>query len=122
MEDLAYRILNCGVRTVEEALAALRADGHEIPLRGQQMDMGRGVSHKVQAVRLFLERKSYTEIQRRINHSPQAIQRYIENFRRCGAHHGRIRGAGDRFSAPHLAHVSPRVPKALRHLQHRRLA
>lgn len=80
VEDLAYRILNCGVRTIEADLAGLRADGHEIPLRGQQMDIGRGVTHEVHAVRLFLERKSYTEIQRRINHSPKAIQRYIESF------------------------------------------
>jgi len=80
VEDLAYRILNCGVRTIEEDLASFRRQDKEIPLRGQQLDIGRGVTHKVQAVRLFLQRKTFTAIQRRINHSYRAIQRYIEDF------------------------------------------
>lgn len=80
VEDLAYRILNCGPRTIEEDLAYFRRQDKEIPLRGQQLDMGRGVTHKVQAVRLFMERKTFTQIQRRINHSYRAIQRYVEDF------------------------------------------
>ncbi|HSH78721.1 MAG TPA: DUF1670 domain-containing protein [Herpetosiphonaceae bacterium] len=80
VEDLAYRILNCGTRTIEDDLAALRRQGQEVPLRGQQVDIGRGLSHKGQAVRLFLERKTYAEIQRRIHHSHAAIQRYLEDF------------------------------------------
>ncbi len=80
LEDLAYRILNCGVRTLEEDLAYLRTHGQTVPLRGQQLDIGRGESHKVLAVRLFLERQSYTQIQRRINHTPRAIQRYLSDF------------------------------------------
>lgn len=80
VEDLAYRILNCGVRTIEKDLAHLRDQAKEIPLRGQQLDIGRVISHKVLAVRLFLERKTYTQIQRQINHSHHSIQRYIEGF------------------------------------------
>lgn len=80
LEDVAYRILNCGVRTLEEDVAFFRSQGQEIPLRGQQLDIGRGESHKLLAVRLFLERHTYTQIQRRIHHSPQAIQRYITDF------------------------------------------
>lgn len=80
VEDLAYRILNCGVRTIENDLVYLRTQGKELPLRGQQLDIGRGISHKVSAVRLFLERKTYTQIQRQIKHSHYAIQRYIEDF------------------------------------------
>jgi len=80
VEDLAYRLLNCGPRTLETDLAALRAAGQEIPLRGQQLDIGRGVTHKLQVVRLFLERKTYTQIQQQINHSHRAIQRYVEDF------------------------------------------
>ena len=80
IEDVAYRILNCGVRTLEEDLAYLRTHDKVIPLRGQQLDIGRGETHKVLAVRLFLERRTYTQIHRRINHSPRAIQRYITDF------------------------------------------
>jgi len=80
VEDVAYRILNCGVRTLEEALAYFRTRGQVIPLRGQQLDIGRGETHKMLAVRLFLERHTYTQIKRRINHSPRAIQRYVTDF------------------------------------------
>lgn len=80
VEDLAYRILNCGPRTIEADLAALRRQGQEIPLRGQQLDMGRGVSHRVLIVRKFIERKTYTQIHRQNHHSYRAIQRYIEDF------------------------------------------
>ncbi len=73
IEDVAYRILNCGVRTLEEDVAYFRTHGREIPLRGQQLDIGRGETHKILAVRLFLGRRTYTQIQRRINHSPRAI-------------------------------------------------
>jgi len=80
VEDLAYRILNCGIRTVTEDLAWFREQDLEIPLRGQQLDIGRGVSHKVQAVELFIQRQPHSQIQRRINHSYLAIQRYIADF------------------------------------------
>lgn len=80
VEDLAYRILNCGVRTIEEDLAYFQAQERPLPLRGQQMDIGRTVSHKVIAVRLFLERQTYAQIERHIHHSVVAIQRYISDF------------------------------------------
>jgi hypothetical protein len=80
VEDLAYRLLHCGPRTIEADLAALRRNGQGIPLRGQQLDIGRGVTHKVQAVRLFLGRQTYTQIQQQIHHRYQAIQHYVEDF------------------------------------------
>ena len=80
VEDLAYKVLNCGVRTIEADLARLREEGFEVPLRGQQMDIGRGISHKAKAVELFIQRCSYTQIQQRIRHSFSAIKRYISDF------------------------------------------
>lgn len=80
VEDLAYRILNCGTRTIEDDLAELRHQGKEIPLRGQQLDIGRGVSHKVSIVRKLIRRKTYTDIHREDHHSYRAIQRYLEDF------------------------------------------
>jgi hypothetical protein len=80
VEDLAHRILNCGVRTIEADLAHLRRQGIEVPLRGQQLDMGRGISHKAKAVELYIQRYAYSQIQRRIRHSSAAIKRYISDF------------------------------------------
>ena len=80
VEDIAYRILNCGVRTLAADLAYFRQQERTLPLRGQQLDIGRGETHKALAIRLFMERHTYTQIERRIKHTPRAIQRYITDF------------------------------------------
>ena len=59
-EDIAAKLLNCGVRTVRRDIKALAKRGMIVPTRGQQKDIGPGVSHKVEAVRLFMERRTYT--------------------------------------------------------------
>ena len=81
-EDIAAKLLNCGVRTVRRDIKALAKRGVIVPTRGQQKDIGPGVSHKVEAVRLFMERRTYTEIERRLKHSLTAIKRYILTFSR----------------------------------------
>jgi hypothetical protein len=81
-EDLAFKHLNCGVRTVRRDLKALATRGVIVPTRGQQKDIGPGVSHKVEAVRLYIERTTYTEIERTMKHSLTAIKRYILTFSR----------------------------------------
>ncbi|MBC7231588.1 MAG: DUF1670 domain-containing protein [Actinobacteria bacterium] len=80
VEDFAYRIFNCGRRTVSRDLAALREAGVVVPLRSQQKDIGRALSHRVEAVRLYLERKSYSQIAERIHHSQAAIRNYVTTF------------------------------------------
>ena len=59
-EDIAAKLLNCSVRTVRRDIKALAKRGVIVPTRGQQKDIGPGVSHKVEAVRLFMERRTYT--------------------------------------------------------------
>jgi len=59
-EDIAAKLLNCSVRTVRRDINALAKRGVIVPTRGQQKDIGPGVSHKVEAVRLFMERRTYT--------------------------------------------------------------
>ena len=81
-EDIAAKLLNCGVRTVRRDIKALAKRGVIVPTRGQQKDIGPGVSHKVETVRLFMERRTYTEIERRLKHSLTAIKRYILTFSR----------------------------------------
>ena len=81
-EDVASKLLNCSVRTVRRDIKALAKRGVIVPTRGQQKDIGPGVSHKVETVRLFIERKTYTEIERILKHSLTAIKRYILTFSR----------------------------------------
>ncbi len=80
VEDLALRILNCGTRTIEADLQVLRRRGISVPLRGQQADIGRTVSHKVQVIRLALQRRLPHEIAQRLHHSVEAVERYLTDF------------------------------------------
>jgi Protein of unknown function (DUF1670) len=81
-EDLAYRLLNCGVRTIVRDIAALRRRGLEVPTRGQQQDIGPGQTHRVQAVRLFLQGQEANEIARKLYHALSSIENYVTTFAR----------------------------------------
>ena len=80
VEDVANRILNCGERTLERDLEVLRNRGEVVPLRGQQADIGRGVSHKVQVVRLALQRQRSFDIARQLHHDIHSVERYLADF------------------------------------------
>ena len=81
-EDLAYRLLNCGVRTIVRDVERLRHKGLVVPTRGQQQDIGPGQTHRGQAVRLFLEGHEPMEIARRLYHSLSSIENYLTTFGR----------------------------------------
>lgn len=81
-EDLAYQIFGSGLRTIRRDIQALRRQGLYVPTRGQQKDIGPGISHKVLAVKMFLERKTDLEIARTIYHSLKAVERYTLTFAR----------------------------------------
>ena len=81
-EDLAFRLFNCGVRTIVRDVQALRRRELEVPSRGQQQDIGPGQTHRVQAVRLFLLGHQPKEIARRLYHTLGSIENYITTFAR----------------------------------------
>jgi len=76
-EDLAFKHLNCSNRTVRRDIK-----GVIVPTRGQQKAIGPGVSHRVEIVRLYIERKTYTQIEMIMKHSLGAIKRYVLTFSR----------------------------------------
>lgn len=78
-EDLA-EILDTDVRTIRRDIHHLRDQGISVPTRGQQKDIGPGVTHRVQAITLFLQEKEPVEIARTIKHSLTAVERYIDTF------------------------------------------
>ncbi len=56
--------------------------GQLLPRRGTIHDMGPTLTHKKEICRLlFVERKTVSQVVRLTKHSPQAIDRYITNFR-----------------------------------------
>jgi hypothetical protein len=80
-EDLA-KALGVNARTIRSDTAVLRAKGHLVATRGKLRGVGRGQSHKVLIVELYLKRYTYTEIMRQAQHSAYAIKRYVQTFGR----------------------------------------
>ncbi len=85
-EDLAYRIFNCGLRTISRDLKTLAEQGIIVPLRSQQKDAGRALSHRAEAVELYLKRFTFTQIRERIFHSLSSIANYVVTFSLVVAH------------------------------------
>ena len=85
IEDLAYRLLGCGQRTLCRDLKAFRTQGVILPLRSTIHDMGRSISHREIIVKAWLDGKEYSEISRDLHHSIDAVRNYIEKFKRAVA-------------------------------------
>lgn len=106
-EDLAFRLFNCGVRTIVRDVQALRRREIEVPTRGQQRDIGPGQTHRVQAVRLYLKGFEANEIARRLYHTLGSIENYVTTFARVAFLVGK--GYGDDEIAFVIRRSSPLV-------------
>jgi biotin operon repressor len=80
-EDLA-RLLCASRSTVKRDIAHLRAEGIDVPTRGQVKDIGKGVSHKGRIVGDWLAGYTFSEIEQRRRHSIHSIERYCCDFQR----------------------------------------
>jgi biotin operon repressor len=87
-EDLA-RLLCTSLSTVKRDIAQLRAEGVDVPTRGQMKDIGRGISHKGQIIQDWLASYTFSEIQKRRRHSISSIERYCLDFQRVVRLHER---------------------------------
>jgi biotin operon repressor len=85
-EDLA-RVLHVTRRTIERDVRVLRSEGHLIHTRGQLKGVGRGQTHKVRIIELWLNRESYDKIAQWVHHAPQSIKRYVSTFLRVVSLH-----------------------------------
>ncbi len=82
VEDLAYRILNTGERTIVRDLKKIRERGENPPLRSTIKDMGRTISHKTLIIKNWLKGDELSDLKRKYNHSFSAIENYINKFKR----------------------------------------
>ncbi|MCR4406628.1 MAG: DUF1670 domain-containing protein [Anaerolineae bacterium] len=80
-EDLA-RVLKVDARTIRRDMSILQAEGHLVHTRGAVKGVGRGQTHKVRVIELWLDREGYDKIVRWLHHSAQAIKRYVSTFLR----------------------------------------
>lgn len=80
-EDIG-RLLGISSRTIREDIRELQKDGNLVRTRGNEQDIGRGISHKTQIIDLYLKGYTYDEIMRRSRHSAHSIKRYVSSFGR----------------------------------------
>src|SRR3990170_8714627 len=78
-EDLS-KYLGCTVRTIQRDINAIKQRGIEVVTRGYLHNIGRGQTHKVKIIGMYLDGRTYSEIKLSARHSVGAIKRYIESF------------------------------------------
>jgi len=78
-EDLS-KYLGCTVRTIQRDIKAIKKKGIEVVTRGYLHNIGRGQTHKVKIIGMYLDGKTYSEIKLTARHSVGAIKRYLESF------------------------------------------
>ena len=105
-EDIG-RLLGVSGRTIREDIRELQKDGNLVHTRGNEQDIGRGISHKSRIIELYLKGYTYDEIMRRTRHSGHSIKRYISSF-------GRLlliksHGIKDKSEISRLLHQSERL-------------
>jgi hypothetical protein len=80
-EDIG-RLLQVISRTIREDIGELQRDGNLVRTRGNEHDIGRGISHKSRIIELYLKGYTYEEIMRKSRHSAHSIKRYVSSFGR----------------------------------------
>lgn len=88
-EDLG-RLLGVSARTIRRDVEELMAKKLKLYLRGLQRDIGKGISHKVWIITLYLQWKTYSEIERITGHTVGPIKTYLNDF--CRVMMARERG------------------------------
>lgn len=82
VEDLAYRLFNCGQRTICRDIKAFKDKDITIPLRSTIKDMGRTLSHRKLIVQKWLLGDEYQTIATKTFHSVASVRNYVEKFKR----------------------------------------
>jgi len=78
-EDIS-KYLSVSLRTVKRDISRIKQRGIEVVTRGYLHNIGRGQTHKVKIIGMYLDGKTYSEIKLTARHSVGAIKRYLESF------------------------------------------
>lgn len=85
LEDLAYRIFNCGETTICRDLAYFRKKDIFVPLRSTVKDIGRTLAHRVLIIKLWAQGERYAEISEKTSHSLYKVRKYVDIFKRIAS-------------------------------------
>lgn len=75
--DLGYLL---GIHPAAISALVQKEEKTIIPLRGSECDIGRGVTHRREIIKMFLELYTETQIADRTGHSYESIENYIKEF------------------------------------------
>lgn len=78
-EDLS-KYLSCTIRTIQRDIRELKKEGLQIITRGYLHNIGKGQTHKVKIIGMYLDGLTYSEIKLKARHSYGAIKRYLDSF------------------------------------------
>jgi hypothetical protein len=78
-EDIS-KYLSVSLSTIKRDISRIKHRGIEVVTRGYLHNIGRGQTHKVKIIGMYLDGKTYSEIKLTAMHSSGAIKRYIESF------------------------------------------
>ena len=78
-EDIAM-LLTTSPATVKRDVQHLRRQGQFIMTRGTKHDMGPGLSHKTTILDLYFKGYTFSEIEKKTNHSETSVKRYLADF------------------------------------------
>lgn len=78
-EDLS-KYLSVSIRTIKRDISEIKKRGISVITRGYMHNIGRGQTHKVKIIGMYLDGKMYSEIKLMTRHSIGAIKRYLESF------------------------------------------
>lgn len=78
-EDLS-KYLGFTERTIRRDISEIKKRGIEVTTRGLLHNIGRGQTHKVKIVCMYLDGSTFSEIKLRTRHSIGAIKRYMHSF------------------------------------------
>jgi len=81
LEDFAD-LFNCGVRSLNRDLEALRLRQTVPPLRSTIKDMGRAITHRRLIIDLWLQGFEYSDIAARSCHAIESVYNYVDKFKR----------------------------------------
>ena len=77
-------MLGCGYNTIANSVKKYKQEHPEVfvPYRGTVHDLGPTMTHKEQAITLYMSGLLTQEIAKRINHSPKNIDKYLNDWLR----------------------------------------
>jgi len=78
LSDLAF-LLGMGVDSLQKAMARSKVF---LPSRGTIMDIGRGVTHRIEIIRLYVQGYTEPQIVKRTHHTYESVASYVSNFTR----------------------------------------